>query len=310
MILERAEKVRITVLLDNYYSGLMQAKPGVIRPGPGRQKKPLMAGHGLSFLIEVSRGDKKRTLLFDAGHSGLFIKNNIEALGLNPEDFDCLMLSHGHFDHFLGIYDVLEMRGGKKIPLILHPEAFNKKALRFPDGRVMELPQLDRRKLEELGAMIEEVDKPVVVDEFFVVSGEIERKRDFEKPWQAARVIKEDGSDVVDYFRDELALGIVVEGKGLIVISGCAHAGIVNTIDHLENITGEKCCFVIGGFHLETADEERVMKTGVAMKERGIERVVPCHCTGFYPTVELYRMLPEAFVPNCVGTTFEVGGSI
>ncbi|MGB9668041.1 MAG: MBL fold metallo-hydrolase [Thermosulfidibacteraceae bacterium] len=310
MIFERAEKVRITVLLDNYYSGLMPQRAGVTRPGPGKQKKPLMAGHGFSLLVEAIKGDKIQRLLFDSGHSPIFIRNNIEALSIDVTEIECAMLSHGHFDHFMGFYEVLVMRNGKKLPLYLHPKAFTKKVLKFPDGRIMELPQLDRNKLEELGAIIEEVELPTVVNEFFVISGEIERKRDFEKPWPLARVLREDGSDVVDYFIDEMALGIVIAGKGLAVISGCSHPGIINTIDHLENITGEKCCFVIGGFHLETTESETVIKTAVTLREKNIEMVVPCHCTGFYPTVEIYRTVGDKFVPSCVGTTFEIGEEI
>lgn len=303
---KKLNKATVTIILDNYYSGLMPSTSNVERPGPGKQKKPLMAGHGFSILVEAEGEYGTKRILFDAGHSGLFLLNNLEALSIDPGSIDTFVLSHGHFDHFMGIYDLLAKRK-TALPVVLHKEAFTTRALKRPDGSLMELPKLDKEKLKELGAIIEEIEHPFVLDEYFVVSGEIERKIPFEKPWQAARKLLPDGSDVVDYFIDEISIGVVVKDKGLVVISGCAHAGIINTVEHMENITGEKCYLVIGGFHLETADKERVMKTAVTLKNKGINFVVPCHCTGFYQTIELFNTLKDSFIASCVGTRITIG---
>lgn len=206
------------------------------------------------------------------------------------------------FDHFGGLGGFAEKRS-KPITVYAHPDAFYPKLVVTPAGK--RGPWIcEKEELGKKGVVWIEERLPTVVNDFFLISGEIERTTDFEKPWPAARVIK-GGKEVQDLFIDEQVLGVLVEGKGLIVVSGCSHPGIVNIVKHMHNLTQERILAVIGGFHLSVLDKDTIEKTidGIAAFEP--ELVVPCHCTGFHPSCMLASRFGDKFAINSVGTVIE-----
>ncbi len=235
--------IKITVLNDNT---------------PGRR---LLAEHGLSFLIETD--DLK--LLLDAGASDVFLRN-ANALNINLSDVDLVVLSHGHWDHGNG----LKFLNGLK--LMTHPAVFTK---RYHLSRERDYVGLDQGQ-EELKRNFDLrlTKEPTFINDDVVFLGEIPRLNDFEA--QTTAFVDDKGE--LDFVPDDTGIAVRTE-KGLVVISGCAHAGICNTVAHASGIMNEeRILAVMGGFHLKKND--RVTKKTIQyFKEIGVKYVYPSHCT-------------------------------
>jgi 7,8-dihydropterin-6-yl-methyl-4-(beta-D-ribofuranosyl)aminobenzene 5'-phosphate synthase len=298
--------VTITTVVDNYLDVFETSTPVVERIVPGRLKKPLLAGHGLAFLVEVDLGEKRFAVLMDTGNAFDFLRHNMEALGRAPNEADAVFLSHGHPDHYGGLLGFLAWRGAP-LPVYTHPDAFWPKYLATPRGKVGPW-QLERARLEEAGAELHCSREVQELQSGVYLSGEIPRRTDFEGGMPGARIIK-DGNDLVDPLLDEQALVVNLGEKGIVVISGCSHPGIVNTIHHAREITGnDRLLAVIGGFHLAQVSDEVMARTVAALKESKARLVVPGHCTGFRPNARLSSELGDVFAINCVGTRIVLSG--
>ncbi len=219
---------------------------------------------------------------------------------------EALILSHGHFDHFFALDKILNSIP-KGIPLILHPEAFLNRRLNIaPLGIQVPLPPLPENSLKEAGIEIRKIkEDSVLASNRVLVLGEVERVIEFEKgfPWAEAEV---NGSWVKDPFPDDRGVAVQVKNKGLVVIGGCSHAGIINTVKHAQKITGgTKVYAVLGGFHLTGAIFDPIIKPTIEeMKKISPQFVVPTHCTGWKAINEFAREMPEQFLLNSVGTTY------
>jgi len=299
-------RATITTVVDNYLDVFEASTPLVERIAPGRLKKPLLAGHGLAFLVEVYSGEKRFSLLMDTGNAFEPFKHNMDALGREPSEVDALFLSHGHPDHYGGLLGFLAWRGAS-LPVYTHPDVFWPKYLSTPRGKAGPW-ELERAKLLEARAEIHCSREVQELRRGVYLTGEVPRRTEFEGGMPGARIIQ-DGKDIDDPLRDEQALVVNLGDKGLVVVSGCSHPGIVNTIGHAREITGNERLFaVVGGFHLAQAGEEVVARTAGALKESGAQLVVTGHCTGFRPNCVLSRTLGTAFAVNCVGTRILLGG--
>lgn len=231
-----------------------------------------LAEHGLSFWIEADRN-----ILFDTGSSDLF-RHNASILGIDPDRADAIVLSHGHDDHTGGLHSV----SGKK--LICHPETFTER-YRKSNRSALGI----RHSEEEVRERFELVTSrsPVRISDQIYFMGEIPRKNDFES--QTTAFITADGTD--DFVTDDSGIAIVTR-KGLVVVSGCAHSGICNMIDHAREITGiREVYMVIGGFHLRN-DDELTQKTIDWLVQEKVEKAVPSHCTGFQALTAFYKTFP------------------
>jgi len=225
--------------------------------------------HGLSFLVET---DQKR-FLFDTGASGLFIQSAAR-LGIDMEQVDRIILSHGHWDHGNGLMHL------KDKSLICHPGCFVKRYRKSGDDYLG--LSLSREEAEER-FNLETFRRPVHLSAHLWYLGEIPRINDFEA--QSTPYILEDGSE--DFILDDTGLAAITD-RGLVVISGCAHSGICNMIEHARRVTGTlKIAAVIGGFHLQ-ADDHRTRRTVEYLRQLGVPKVFPSHCTRD-PALGLFR---------------------
>jgi 7,8-dihydropterin-6-yl-methyl-4-(beta-D-ribofuranosyl)aminobenzene 5'-phosphate synthase len=304
--LREADGVEISVLTDNYTDILMmQGSEYVHRLMVPPPQAPL-AEHGLSCLVTVHSGSEKHSVLMDAGVTSACLLHNARLLQADLDAIDDIFLSHGHFDHFGGLIQLLK-RLGRKIPVTLHPEAFLERRMNIPMiGRPTSLPRLDETALAEAGAVLRKSRTPALLaSDLMLTTGEIGRATPFEKgfPWAEAYI---NGSWTVDPFRDDQGLLVKLRNKGLVVLSGCAHAGIINTVQHARKITmTDKVHTVLGGFHLTGPLFDPVTPSTIAaMKGIRPDLIVPMHCTGWKAITQFAREMPEQFILNSVGTTY------
>jgi 7,8-dihydropterin-6-yl-methyl-4-(beta-D-ribofuranosyl)aminobenzene 5'-phosphate synthase len=309
--IKEVDRVEITVLMDNYVDVLLGSTDSVIRPvfrnGDEIPTDTVIAEHGLSMLVRTFQGGESHPILFDTGYNETSVPFNLKKLGIDISAVEAIVLSHAHMDHTGGLYPLLEELSWS-VPLVVHPEVFTSpRFLKLPDGRMERFPNtLVRKDLTDRGAKILESQRPVpLANDTILVTGEIERKTSFEKGFPIARMMH-DGELVFDPIRDDQALVVHLKGKGLVVISGCAHAGIINTTLYSRKITGLETVYgILGGFHLTGPFFEPVIEdTVAALAEMGPEVLVPMHCTGWKAMHRFYEAFPEAFILNSVGSTF------
>jgi 7,8-dihydropterin-6-yl-methyl-4-(beta-D-ribofuranosyl)aminobenzene 5'-phosphate synthase len=209
-------------------------------------------------------------------------------------------------DHTGSLKPILE-RLGRPIPLVIHPDAFLvSRYLLLPDGKRLRFPDtLNRKDLEKAGVEIVESRKPVpVAGGRILVTGEIERTTPFEKGLPNAYT-EQDGELVKDPIPDDQSLVMHLRGKGLVVISGCAHSGIINTLLYSKKISGaDRLHAVLGGFHLSGPPFEPIIEETIqSLREMNPKVFVPMHCTGWKAVHRCEEAFPEAFVLNSVGST-------
>lgn len=294
------EKISVTAVVDNYLDVFEPPTALVERAVPGMLKKPLLAGHGLAFLVEITKGKDSFCLLVDTGNAFEPFKHNMEALGRTPTEVDALFLSHGHPDHYGGLFGFLEWRGSP-LPVYCHPDVFWPKYLMTPRGKVGPW-KLERDKLEAAGVQLHCNTKVQQLREGVYLTGEIPRRTDFEGPMPGAKIIKDD-QDMDDPLVDEQALVVNLGEKGLVVVSTCSHPGIVNTINYAREITGNSnICAIIGGLHLAQVSQEVLTQTVSRLRDSGAELVLTGHCTGFRPNCMMNRELGSMFAISCVGS--------
>ena len=298
MSLAETGDVAVTLAVDNYSDVLLESVPGVDRYG--KTDEPLVAEHG--FCAHVRLGEAEQEILLDAGVSALALPHNFSRLGLDPMAVSQVVISHGHPDHTGALEGLLALKGGRT-SVVVHPDAFFERWRRLSDGTFDGPRQQDRQAWEDAGALIVSIREPYELAPGCLATGPVPRRTDFEKVTSAA--FRTEGSErVSDQILDDQSLVINVKGKGLVVVSGCAHAGIVNTVLYAREISGvDRVWAVVGGFHLGVAGEEQVERTIAELKALDPELVTPCHCTGFEATRRFAQEMPGQFVLGAVGTT-------
>ena len=253
----------------------------------------LVGERGLSILIETEGPN----ILFDTGQS-ISASHNADILGIDLSKINKIVLSHGHYDHTGGLKQILR-RIGKRIEIIAHPDIWAAKYNRQED-RYIGIP-FHRQTLESLGAEFNLTKEPVRVTASIMTSGEIPMTTDYENIEPYLQV-KENGGFKPDKLLDDQALIINTE-SGLVVILGCAHRGIINTLHHARRLTGVKTIHaVLGGCHLIDATEERIYLTIAALKELGVQRIGVSHCTGLPASAIMAQEFGDKFFFNNAGT--------
>jgi 7,8-dihydropterin-6-yl-methyl-4-(beta-D-ribofuranosyl)aminobenzene 5'-phosphate synthase len=323
--LEPVDGVHVTTLVDNSADILLPDEGLVRRWGPGGTAGPLpimptelatggttldvlRAEHGFSALIEVRAGGRARRVLFDTGVTPDGLVANLDRLALSPDTFEAIVLSHGHFDHIMGLEGLAARLGARNLPVLLHPDFWARRRFAIP-GREFELPVPSRSAIEGAGFTVIEDRRPsYLLDGSLLVTGEVARTTTFEQG-MAVHQRWVDGDWRPDpLIHDDQAAVLHVRDKGLVVLTGCGHAGVVNIVRHAKRVTGiDRLYAVIGGFHLSGRLFEPIIpQTAAALAAESPGMVVPAHCTGWKAQLALAAELPAAFAPNAVGSRFEL----
>lgn len=300
-------KLTIWVLTDNYFVNLRPdnkiTKRYRVVPG-----KSIHAEHGLAYFIETVVDGKAVSCMFDYGLDPHGVMNNIRLLGLDLGSAKAFSLSHGHFDHFMAAAEILKQnqeRIAKGTPFYVGDEAFYRRySLRSGTNEAMDIGQLRKEDIEAFGLEVMEVKRPTQIIPGAYFTGNIERTTAYEKV-PPSLLIKRGEKPEPDDFRGEQAFFFNLKGKGLVVLSGCAHVGIVNTVKQAQKCAGiQKIHAVLGGFHLINAKPEIIQRTVSDIKDLKPEYIVPIHCTGFEAILAFANEMPGEFVLNTAGTQY------
>jgi 7,8-dihydropterin-6-yl-methyl-4-(beta-D-ribofuranosyl)aminobenzene 5'-phosphate synthase len=321
--LEPVDGLRVTILMDNVTDPLIPdagrvtrlSWPKALNGGvprvvtrflPDGAPDALVAEPGFSALVRIEKGGRARTLLFDTGVSPDGAVENMRRLGLSVDEVEAIVLSHGHWDHVTGMAGVTRALGRRNLPVLIHPEFWARRRIAFPGLDPAELPTTSRAALEGAGFEIVEQRRPsLLLDGSVLVTGEIDRTTEFETGFAGHEAYR-GGWEPDPLILDDQALVARVRDRGLVVISGCGHAGIVNTVRYAQRLTGEReVAAIVGGFHLSGPMFEAIIPpTVAAFAELAPALLVPAHCTGWRAQHRLAAALPDSFVPNAVGTSF------
>ena len=322
--LEPVDRVEITILMDNVTDALLVDQAAVTRinwpkallgalpktaaracPGTG-VPDALIAEPGFSALVRVEKDGRRRTLLFDTGVSPGGMVENMRRLGISPGEVEVIVLSHGHWDHVTGMEGLVRELGRTHLPVMIHPEFWNRRRIRFPGLDPAELPATSRSALQDMGFSIVEQSQPsFLLDESVLITGEVDRTTAFETGFQGHEALRDGAWKPDPLILDDQALVVSLGDRGLVVLSGCGHAGIVNTVLHARRLTGNPTiAAIIGGFHLSGPMFERIIEPTVdALAELSPSLLVPAHCTGWRAMHHIATRCPGAFVMSTVGTT-------
>jgi 7,8-dihydropterin-6-yl-methyl-4-(beta-D-ribofuranosyl)aminobenzene 5'-phosphate synthase len=323
--LEPVDAVRVTILMDNvtdplipdqervsrlsWPKALAGAVPRVATPlAPAGIPDALVAEPGFSALVRVEKNGRERTLLFDTGVTPGGVAENVRRLGLSLGDVEAIILSHGHWDHVTGMEGVAKALGRRNLPVLIHPEFWARRRISFPGLDPVELPSTSRSALEGAGfEVVEEQQPSFLLDGSVLITGEVDRTTEFETGFKGHEVHR-GGWEPDPLILDDQAFVARVGNRGLFVLSGCGHAGIVNTVRYAQKLTGErKIAAIVGGFHLSGPMFETIIPpTVAAFDDLAPALLVPAHCTGWKAVHQLAARFPDAFVQNTVGTTIEV----
>ena len=325
--LEPVDRVRVTVLMDNLTDPLLADQERVGRlnwpkalagglPRAAARVSPedgvpdaLIAEPGFSALVRIEKGGRERTLLFDTGVSPNGMVENMRRLGLSPTDVEIIVLSHGHWDHVTGMDGLARVLGRTRLPVMIHPEFWSRRRIRFPGLDPAELPSTSRPALEGMGFEILEDRWPsFLLDGSALITGEVDRTTSFETGFQGHDALRSGEWQPDPMILDDQALVIRVRDRGLVILTGCGHAGVVNIVRYVRKLTGEQTvAAIIGGFHLSGPMFEPIIGPTVdALAELSPSLLAPAHCTGWKAVHLLAARFPEAFVLSTVGTTIEL----
>jgi 7,8-dihydropterin-6-yl-methyl-4-(beta-D-ribofuranosyl)aminobenzene 5'-phosphate synthase len=330
MLLQEIDHLSVTILMDNYTDRLLPSFLPAIRPPMimhGRFLTAPIAEHGFSTILDIRYNDekKKNIFLFDTGVSENGIIFNADIFGIELRNIEKIVLSHGHLDHCSGLLNVLK-KVSKPIDVIAHPDAFLKRWIIYPDGNRAKMPVLDEKDLENHGATIrkirnisflpnnnnegadDNVNGSINLPPPLMITGQIPRKTSFEKGFPLQYKEIEDEKELVPdpLVNDDQAVVVNIKQKGLVIVTGCGHAGIINTINYVKKVTKiNKVFAVLGGFHLTGGIYEKSIEPTIKeLKKADPKYIIPCHCTGWKATNRIIEAMPERFIQTSVGTSF------
>jgi 7,8-dihydropterin-6-yl-methyl-4-(beta-D-ribofuranosyl)aminobenzene 5'-phosphate synthase len=323
------DRLVMTNVVDNIYD--VFAKGGkldsisVERAGLRFGADALLAEHGLAYHLESVRGSERRQILLDFSLTERNLFNNYKVLKIDPAAADALIISHGHADHYGALADYARLVQGKTRPgLTLYAggeDTFCHRVVVTPSASI-DQGQLDRTGLEARGLTVTLAKQPAVVAGHAITSGQIPRLTDFEKPPAAARLVagpmdsacsathfgatkveSKPGELVADSFQGEHATAYHVKDRGLVVITSCGHAGVINSVRQVQKLTGiTKVHAIVGGFHLAPAPDEIVAKTVDAFRTIDPDYIIPMHCTGLNTIIAVHGVMPRKLVMPSTGT--------
>ncbi len=318
--LEPVDSVVVTTLIDNVTDTFMpdqgparrgRASRGPARPAAlmdgGTAPDVLIAEHGFSALVTISKGGSEHRFLFDTGTSPDGMTENMRRLGIDPSSIEAVVCSHGHFDHTTGFDGLVRAVGRANLPVLIHPHFWRRRRIILPGRDPLELPTTSKRALTEAGFEIIEEEQPsFLFGDSVLITGEVPRVTGYEPGFPPQQAFLSGSWQPDPLVLDDQALIVNVADKGLVVITGCGHAGVVNIARYARLLTGgQPLHALIGGFHLNgPVFEPLIPQVLDDLARLDPDWLVPAHCTGWRAQHAMSARFGEVFVPNAVGTSF------
>jgi 7,8-dihydropterin-6-yl-methyl-4-(beta-D-ribofuranosyl)aminobenzene 5'-phosphate synthase len=303
MPLKDIDRAEVTCLVDNSVDVLLRNTKVAYRPSLDENwfVHPLMAEHGFCAAIKLEVNGTELRVLFDSGLDPLAASHNAGS------SCELVISSHGHIDHAGGLINIRKKMQKQKIPLVLHGDAFRNRLVKFQDGRMINLPAPNRADLTEAGYnLVEKQSQSLWIEDSILVTGEVPRTNDSEKgfPIHYSEIDGKMENDPL--IKDDQAIILSIKDKGLVVITGCAHAGIINIIKYAKELSREDRIYgVIGGMHLTGGVFEPLIPRTIDELEQMKPRfIIPRHCSGLKAVTEIAKDMPNAFIQNSVGTKY------
>jgi len=237
------------------------------------------------------------------------VVENMRRLEILPGDIETIVLSHGHWDHVAGMEGIARELGRRNLPVLIHPDFWRRRRIAIPGLDPAELPATSRSALEGAGfEIVEERQPSFLLDSSVLVTGEVDRTTPFETGFMGHEANVHGSWEPDPLILDDQAIVMRLAGRGLVVLTGCGHAGIVNVVRHAQLLTGETAvAAVVGGFHLSGPMFEPIIEPTVeAFDDLQPDLLMPAHCTGWKAVHRLAARFPDAFVQSAVGTTISL----
>jgi 7,8-dihydropterin-6-yl-methyl-4-(beta-D-ribofuranosyl)aminobenzene 5'-phosphate synthase len=320
--LEPVDSVVVTTLMDNVTDVFMPDQGPARRPPlmsgcrqsaatleGGDVASALIAEHGFSVLVTVSKNDTEHQILFDAGVSPDGVTENMRRLDVDVSCIETIVCSHGHFDHTTGLDGLIRRLGTVNLPVLIHPHFWRRRRVTIPGREPQEIPTTSRRALIDAGFdVIEEGHPSFLFHRSVLVTGEVARTTGYEPGFPPQQAWISGRWEPDPLVLDDQALIVDIKNKGLLVITGCGHAGIVNICRYAQRLTKQRPLYaVMGGFHLNgPLFEPLIPRVLDDLETLAPAVIVPAHCTGWRAQHAIGARFGEAFIPNTVGTRFEL----
>jgi 7,8-dihydropterin-6-yl-methyl-4-(beta-D-ribofuranosyl)aminobenzene 5'-phosphate synthase len=308
--LRPVDRVDVIVVVDLSVDVLLPSIGPAIRPtlayewAAGDQ---LRAEHGYSLLVRTWTGEETHTVVYDAGLSPTTFLWNCDVLGIRPNEIEAILLSHGHADHHGGLEAVFRRYGRTGLPIVMHPDARLDRRVVFPTGASTHLPPPSVNDIEREGAKVLDEPGPTLWGGgTLLLSGQVERTTPYEKGFPFQQKAEGDGWVPDTWIWDDQNLVVNVRGRGLVVMSGCSHAGAVNVMRNARRLTGvDRIHAFVGGMHLTGGTFEGIIPATIDdVAALSPDYLVAGHCTGFRALAEIVTRFPEKYLASSVGSRY------
>jgi 7,8-dihydropterin-6-yl-methyl-4-(beta-D-ribofuranosyl)aminobenzene 5'-phosphate synthase len=310
--LRSVESIELTILVDCSIDSLMagtDVAQQFVRPYEYFAGETLLAEHGFCVLATIRGGGETFSILYDAGLGRDTAVHNLDVLGVGIADLGAIVVSHGHSDHHGGLEGLVRRVGRRGMPIVLHPDAWKDRKIVFGSGAEVHLIPMDRRALEAEGVeLIEERRGALLADGRVFVTGQVDRVTEFESGYPLHHANGTRGWEPDPWVWDDQAIVMRLAGGGLVVVSGCSHAGVINIAKYARLLSGEaRIHALVGGLHLTGGVfDKRIPATLDALVELDPRYIAPGHCTGWKAIHAIAQRLPNAFVQTGVGMTLKL----
>lgn len=319
--LEPVDAVTVTTLMDNVTDIFMPDQGPAHRPPPAAGRRPaatmeggdtleaLLAEHGFSVLVTVYKDGARHQILFDTGTSPDGVVENMRRLEADPSDIEAIVCSHGHFDHTTGLDGLIRRLGTVNMPVLIHPQFWRRRRVTISGREPREIPTTSRRALTEAGFdVIEDQQPSFLFGRSVLITGEVPRVTGYEPGFPPQEAWLGGRWEPDPLVLDDQALIVDIKDKGLLVITGCGHAGIINICRYARRLAKDRPLYaVMGGFHLNgPVFEPLIPRVLDDLGTLAPSVIVPAHCTGWRAQHAIGARFGEAYIPDTVGTRFEL----